>query len=318
MYSICKCWIVPSKIEEIQQPAAAALMKAYFEKVPAGSSSFVVFERRDQTFPFDWHYHPEYELTLIMDSSGRRFVGDSSADYGPGDVVLLGPNVPHSWRSDSSMPGRTEHTAVVVQFRHEFLGAHFFDLEEMAPIARLLAASAPGLAFGHTAKGKEAAEALLRLVALPPARRVSLLLSILCDLAEASGAERLSAGNAIPMCRADDQERINILCRQLEFSFHQEINFKALAKLIHMDQASLCRFFKRATGRTLTEYITERRVAAAAQLLIETDLSLMQISYQVGFGNYSNFNRQFKRIRGLTPKFVRQQFQPEHSNSNLE
>jgi AraC-like DNA-binding protein len=78
-----------------------------------------------------------------------------------------------------------------------------------------------------------------------------------------------------------------------------------------MDQASLCRFFKRDTGRTLTAYITERRVAAAAQLLIETNLSLLEISYRVGFGNYSNFNRQFKKIRGLTPKFVRQQFQPD-------
>jgi transcriptional regulator GlxA family with amidase domain len=91
-------------------------------------------------------------------------------------------------------------------------------------------------------------------------------------------------------------------------SFTQDVDFKALARLIHMDQASLCRFFKRATGRTLTAYVTELRIAAAAQLLIETDLSLLEISLQVGFGNYSNFNRQFKRIRGFTPKFIRQQF----------
>jgi AraC-like DNA-binding protein len=248
---------------------------------------------------------------LILDSNGRRFVADTSADYGPGDLVLLGPNVPHSWRSDNGAASRTVHTAVVVQFRHEFLGSDFFELQEMAQVERLLTTSASGLAFGHTAKGKQAAEGLMSLVTLAPARRLVSLLSILCDLAEARDAERLSAGNAFPMCRPDDQDRINILCRRLESSFHQETDFKALARLIHMDQASLCRFFKRATGRTLTAYITERRVAAAAQLLIETNLSLLEISYQVGFGNYSNFNRQFKKIRGLTPKFVRQQFQAD-------
>jgi AraC-like DNA-binding protein len=198
-----------------------------------------------------------------------------------------------------------------VQFRRDFLGADFLDLEEMAAVTRLLTASASGLAFGHTAKGRRAAEALMRLISLPAARRLVWLLSILCDLSEASDAERLSTGKGFPMCRPDDQERIDVLCRQLENSFHQEIDFKALARQVHMDQASLCRFFKRATGRTLTAYITERRVAAAAQLLIETNLSLLEISYRVGFGNYSNFNRQFKKIRGLTPKFVRQQFQPD-------
>ena len=74
-------------------------VKPYFEKVAPGSSSFVAFERRDPDFPFYWHYHPEYELTLIVDSQGQRLVGDGIADYGPGDLVLIGPNVPHSWRS---------------------------------------------------------------------------------------------------------------------------------------------------------------------------------------------------------------------------
>src|ERR1700761_8739878 len=107
-------------------------MKAYLQKIAAGPSSFAAFVRTDPSFPFDWHYHPEYELTLITDSYGQRLVGDGIADYGPGDLVLLGPNVPHSWRS-GPMKSETSrrHRAVVIQFRHDFLGEQFFKLKEM-------------------------------------------------------------------------------------------------------------------------------------------------------------------------------------------
>ena len=98
-------------------------VKPYFEKVASGPSSFRAFERNDPEFPFYWHYHPEYELTLITESQGQRLVGDGIADYGPGDLVLIGPNVPHSWRSGPVKSSAAEtHRAVVVQFRYDFLG----------------------------------------------------------------------------------------------------------------------------------------------------------------------------------------------------
>lgn len=89
-----------------------------------------------------------------------------------------------------------------------------------------------------------------------------------------------------------------------------------------MDQASLCRFFKRATGRTMTEYLNELRVAAAAQLLIATDESVLNICFSVGFGNYSNFSRQFKRIKGFGPRELRRNFTrnspPKNRHAPLE
>src|SRR6266851_5254790 len=114
-------------------------MLAHFEKLPGGTAPFSAFARVAAQFPFFWHYHPEYELTLILESKGQRLVGDGIADYGPGDLVLLGPNVPHSWRSG---PMRSEagstHRAVVLHFRYTFLGEHFFKLKEMESVARLL------------------------------------------------------------------------------------------------------------------------------------------------------------------------------------
>jgi AraC-like DNA-binding protein len=284
-------------------------MQAHFEKLTPGRASFLTFERRDWEFPFYWHYHPEFELTLIVESSGQRWVGDSIADYGPGDLVLLGPNLPHSWRSAPASSGaRKIHRAVVTQFRKDFLGDRFFALEEVRPLARLLQRSASGLAFGHTRIGRDASRTLAELPLLPPARRLLALLTVLTDLAGDSQAKQLSIGHIRPMCRVEDQERIDKICHYLNHHFEQRIDFADLCSLMHMDQASVCRFFKRATGRTMTTYINELRVGSASQLLMETDATILEIGFRVGFGNYSNFSRQFKRIKGYGPRDLRQHF----------
>jgi AraC-like DNA-binding protein len=289
-------------------------MKPYFEKIAPGASSFVVFERNDPEFPFYWHYHPEYELTLIIDSQGQRLVGDGIADYAADDLVLLGPNVPHSWRSGpvKSDAAKT-HRAVVVQFRHDFLGEHFFELKEMAAVARLLRRSSNGLAFGHSETGRKVAKHVAKLPSLLPAKRLAILLSVLVDLARDDDAQVLSTLKVKPICRVADQQRIDAICLYLNKHFGEEIDFAKLSEWFHMDQASLCRFFKRATGRTMTAYLNELRVGAAAQLLINTDDTVLEIGFRVGFGNYSNFNRHFKRIKGFCPRTLRRQFSPEPS-----
>jgi AraC-like DNA-binding protein len=284
-------------------------MKPNFEKVGSASSSVVIFERNDSEFPFYWHYHPEFELTLIISSRGQRLVGDGIADYGPGDLVLLGPNLPHSWRSGPVKTHRAEtHRAVVVQFRHDFLGERFFELAEMASVAHLLRRSSNGLAFGYTETGRRVARSIAKLSLQTPARRLTTLLSALVELAEDMDAQVLSTFKVKPICRVADQHRIDEICLFLNENFTEEIEFTKLAKRFHMDQASLCRFFKRATGRTMTAYLNELRVGAAAQLLINTSDSILDIGFRVGFGNYSNFNRQFKRIKGFGPRTLRSQF----------
>jgi AraC-like DNA-binding protein len=292
-------------------------MKPNYEKVASGPSSFVAFERNVPEFPFYWHYHPEYELTLIIDSQGQRLVGDGIADYGPGDLVLLGPNLPHSWRSGPVKSSAIEtHRAVVLQFRYDFLGEHFFELKEMAGVASLLQRSSSGLAFGHTRTGRKVSGYLAKLPSQSPAKRLVILLSVLSDLAREGDARILSTLKVKPIFRVADQQRIDAICLYLNENFRDEIDFAKLSERFHMDQASLCRFFKRAAGRTMTAYVNELRVGAAAQLLIDTNESVLEIGFQVGFGNYSNFNRQFKRIKGFGPRTLRRQFSSESSVEN--
>lgn len=292
-------------------------MRAHFEKVTSGSASLLAFERVDFEFPFFWHYHPEFELTLIVDSHGQRLVGDGIGDYGPGDLVLLGPNLPHSWRSGPvQMAGRECHRAVVIQFRETFLGQEFLRLPEMAPVVRLLRKSACGLSFGHTEPGRRAAQKVVGFLSQSPAQRIVDILEILVLLSSERDPITLSTDRVRPMCRVEDQQRIESVCAHLSSHFDEEVDFAELAGSLHMDQASLCRFFKRATGRTMTTYLNELRVGAAAQLLTTTDLSVLDIGFQVGFGNYSNFNRQFKRIKGYGPRALRQQFRSPAEERN--
>jgi AraC-like DNA-binding protein len=288
-------------------------VRAQFERIREAHGPLLAFERADPEFPFTWHFHPEYELTLITDSSGQRLVGNGIADYEPGDLVLLGPNLPHSWRSG---PYRTAapkiHRAVVVQFREDFVGEQFFQLADMQSVVQLLQASGRGLAFGHTRRGREVAEKVAALPPMPAPRRVIAFLSILMELSEEPDAVALSTGYVRPICRVEDQQRIDAICAYLSRNYANHIESAELPRLFHMQKASLCRFFKRATGRTMTEYVNELRVGAAAQLLTSTDLSILEIALQVGFEDYSHFNRQFRKVKGIGPRGLRRKFSPSH------
>jgi AraC-like DNA-binding protein len=282
-------------------------MKAHFEKVPLGSQSLRFFERRETTFPFHWHYHPEFELTLIEAGHGQRLVGDGIADYAPGDLVLLGPDLPHSWRSNPSTSRVPQaNRAIVVQFRHDFLGKDFFSLHEMKSLAALLERAGSGLAFASTSAGQHASASLASFPTLSAPRRLIHLLEILQDLAEEKHATVLTTHAIRPIHRPADQERLDLVCSYLDQHFRR-VDFAALSRSIHLDQSSLCRFFKRATGRTMTAYVNELRIGNAAHLLTSTTLGTLQISLQVGFENYAHFARQFRRLKGCSPAQLRRQ-----------
>ena len=279
--------------------------KAHFEKVPSGPDEFFAYERCENEFRFSWHYHPEYELTLISEGSGQRLVGDGTADYGPGDLVLLGPNLPHTWKSVSPrVPGNTKHRATVIQFRSEHLGG-VPALEGMRPLAQLLERSKYGLRFDKNNTAERAVPRLVNLPGIPSGYRTLELLSILLDLADKARPVALSSGQVLPLCRLEDQKKINEICTYLDQHSDSIVDFGCLAKKIHTDQASLCRFFKRASGRTMTEYLTEVRISNATHMLLDTDLSILEIAFRVGFGNYSNFCRHFMRIKGRSPRDLR-------------
>jgi AraC-like DNA-binding protein len=253
------------------------------------------------TLPLVWHYHPEYELILITGGKGHRFVGESLDRYEPPDLALLGPNLPHTWASDSSAaPG--PQRAIVVQFPPDFLGPAFFDRPEVAHIAALLRRSASGLRFPL----EDAAPVLRRIKSLGRRQglpRLLTLLEVLDQLATRDGAVPLSQGWTHPR---HGGRRLEAALRILHDRFSEELRLADAARAANLSQPAFSRLFHASMGRTFSDYLTDLRVSAAQRMLVATDLPIATVAAHAGFANLSNFNRRFRERTGCTPTVFRQ------------
>lgn len=290
-------------------------MQAIFEQVaPRPDASFASFERVEPAYPFAWHYHPQCELTLILEGRGTRFVGDHIEPYGPGDLVLLGPNLPHTWAGPAAA-GRRQR-AVVVQFDAGFAGRRFFQMPEMRRVGQMLDAARRGLRFDPAAAGQVMGP-LEALPGLGADEQLVELLGVLCDLSHISAVRALASAGYEPTLRLREQQRIDKVCGYLHEHFTETIQQAKVAAMLRMNPAAFSRFFKRATGRTMTAYVNELRLGLAARLLIETNLSVLEICYRVGFNNAANFHRQFARLKGCSPGRFRRRFVEQDAAAGL-
>ncbi len=269
---------------------------------PSGSS-FFAFERRAKTYPFDWHHHAEYELTYIRTGRGRRFIGDHAGPYLDGELMLIGPWLPHTWASED----RRTQWAVVYQFPAEWIERLTATSAELANLPALLERSRRGLLFRGSV-ACEVGERLRRALADPsPLSRMTVLLTCLDRLRADASAEPLATPAFAGAPPAID-ERIQRVHRYLERHFTEEIRQEDLAGLAGMTCEAFSRFFKRTTGRTFIQHLHELRIGCACRLLQQTDAPILEICYACGFNNLSNFNRIFRRLRGTTPRVYRKEF----------
>jgi AraC-like DNA-binding protein len=256
-------------------------------------TTFTCFIRRESAFDFAWHYHREYELTLITVGEGTRYVGTTVEHYRPGDLVLLGPDLPHTYASE---PGEELAEAVVAQFRHDFLGQEFFALPQFHRLDGLLARSARGLRFGHDAR--ELVAGLPHLDA--PARTVALL-DVLCRLAADDTATSITAPGYAAAPGTVVRDRVDAVCRYLQQAHTEPVSQTEVAALAHMSPTSFSRFFRQTMGRTVTDYVNQLRVETACSLLTSTTLPVTEVAARSGYRNLANFNRRFRELKGLRP-----------------
>jgi AraC-like DNA-binding protein len=283
-------------------------VKAILEKVPqAADRSFFVMDSARRRFDCPFHYHPEYELTLIVASTGQRYVGDHIARFAPGDLVLMGPNLPHAYINDTTFAGKAHSR--VVQFLPDCLGAPFFQLGELKRIRELLERSRLGLVFRGRTRDR-AAEAMERLGTSEGLARLLLFLEILEMLAASGAYGRLASPGYSPSLALYQGERINRVCDLIAKKFREDVTQSEAARLAGMSGPSFSRFFRRATNRTFRGFLNQVRIGHACQLLLETDRTVTDICYEAGFSNLSNFNRQFLRLRKTTPRDYRRKTAP--------
>ena len=258
-----------------------------------------------QTKQFDapWHFHPELELTLIVSSRGLRYVGDSIEAFREGDLVLLGPNVPHFWKNDDQARGknRAMASAIVIQFHEDFLGRDLWLTPEFHKIPRLLRMATRGLKYGGATQRKVAA-LMQRMTRLRGTRCLIDFLLILDILADSNQATPLSSPGFMPTPDLFDAERINKVHSYVYAHLEEPIYQPLVAAHVHMRPASFSRFFRQKTGRTFSAFVNEVRIGHAARLLAEEKMNITEVCYACGFENLSNFNRRFRAIKKMTPR----------------
>jgi len=278
-------------------------MKPVLEHLPLeAQESFVVKAFDYPYYPTPWHYHPEYEIVLVTESRGKRFIGDRITDFEPGDLAFIGPNLPHLYRNETEYyEENSTHRAksIVVHFLEKSFGNDLLDLPETKNVRRLLDRSARGL---HVTGATNAAVSRLlhNMVGLKGFPRLLKLLEALSVLAESSEWEYIS-GPGVTGHNERDSDRLN---RVLEFvmqEFHREIRIAEVADMVHMSETAFSRYFRQRTRKTFSEFLSEIRLGHASKLLVEDKLSVAEICYESGFNNLSNFNRQFRAFYQTSP-----------------
>ncbi|GAA5786731.1 AraC family transcriptional regulator [Chitiniphilus shinanonensis] len=283
-------------------------MRPQFEHVavPAGQS-WALLWRELPDLPFLWHYHPEFELTLTLNARGQRYVGDDLADFDDGDLVLVGPNLPHTWSAQQRLDEARPMLAIVVWFSRDWLAGLIRALPELAPLWALATGAGRGLCFSPSTA--RAVRALLPgLHDRDAAQRQPLLLEVLLLLAADAEARPL-ASSGLGAVEADQQrERIGKVLDHLHAHFHEEIAVDELARRAALSTGAFHRFFKRHTLQTVLGYVTQLRIGHACQQLIQTDKPVGVVAEQAGWRNLAHFNRQFRAHKGVTPREFRARY----------
>jgi AraC-like DNA-binding protein len=283
-------------------------MRFVYEKIDV-SHNYSFITRRLQMDPHSdkIHMHKNYELNYISSGSGRRIVGNHISRYTEGDLVLLGPNISHCW--EVLEPGANKYgECIVTHFFENIISSDFFNIPELESIVKLLGEANCGILFKGP-ETKKVAESLKKIVVLDGLERYIEMLRVFSLLLKIDNRENLSLPSTMPDTYNLDKERIDRIYEYVFKNIQNTIDLHSASNLICMETSSFCRYFKKRTGKTFMEYVKSVRIGIAARLLAETDKPVMQICYECGYNNLSNFNYYFKSIMNKTPSDYRKDFQ---------
>lgn len=273
---------------------------------PAFGSSFLVRRYIDscKNDLANWHYHPEVELIHVNGGSGKRHIGKHLSYFNDGDLVLMGANLPHYGFTDRLTGNRSE---TVIQMREDFLGEHFFEIPEMAPIRRMLDMARKGLAF-HGETKKVVGAKIEALAFVEQYDRLLGLLAVLRDLALSDEYQVLNADGVVLAIGPKENDRMNKVYDYIRKHFKEHISLDEIADEVSMTPPAFARYFKKISRKTFTKFLNEYRVVHASKLLAETSQSITDVSFESGFNNFSHFNKMFKEFTGKSPSAYRGEF----------
>lgn len=267
---------------------------------------FVVLYHPNAKFDFPTHYHPEYEINYVEKAKGKRVVGETISDYDEFDLVLTGPDLYHSWQSET---GGAE-LVVTIQFQRDLFSLNFLNKKMFLAIKEMLERSTRGIEFNKETIQKLAPR-IKSLINHKGFESFLEFMSIINDMAVSDNQKVLCGQTFSPELDMFKSRRIRLTCDYINKNYQKKIMIEDLAKMISMTNSSFCHFFKKRTRKSFVEYLNEVRIGHAAVQLIETTKTISEVCYDCGFNNVSNFNRIFRTKKNLTPtefrKFNQQQ-----------
>jgi len=276
-------------------------MKPVFEKIaPNPGSSFATFLynlNETGSFPF-WHIHPEFEIVYIKQGCGSRHIGNHYSTYNNGDLIVLGPGIPHSNFGNTDFP--KSNFEIIVQINAYLLKNNVFQLHEFQIIQKLFTNANHAISFYGNTKLK-VAKLLNRLVKAEPFNKIILLMQILFELAKSNEYTLLNASSLALETHSNDYNRLSKIFAWVGKNYNNKIELEDIANYVGLTRNSFCRFFKNLTGKTFTQYLNEYRINKVCELMISENRNIKNIILECGFNEPTYFHRLFKKLKKFTP-----------------
>ncbi|MBZ9792084.1 helix-turn-helix domain-containing protein [Rhizobium sp. 3T7] len=252
-----------------------------------------------------WHFHPEYEIHLITETSGCYFVGDFIGDFQPGNFVMTGPNLPHNWVSEVLDNRRIEQRCMVLQFSEQFIDGLLAILPELKGFRSVLADSRRGVLF-PVETAALAKPIMQEMLDATGARRIALFMQLVELLTAANNHVALTTSAYQPDPSGYMSIGTNKALAFIRERLTEPFSETDLAAIAGQTPSAFSRSFRKHTGFSVVQYVNRLRINLACQLLMSSeDMPVIDICYASGFNNLSNFNRHFLAQKGMPPSRFR-------------
>jgi AraC-like DNA-binding protein len=285
-------------------------MKKIFREIASQTdASIIVKQEKAAQFAAPFHFHDAYEFTYIVKGQGKFYGGNRLMNFTDGDIYFFGPGFPHYFVNEKVFvqSGEQAHS-IAVQFGEDCLGRDFFLKPELKTIKGLLKTAQHGIKIN---KPNDQINTLIYALTEQKGIKELILFIQLLDEVSTLPKDQLTIISPAGYKHLSDDEsgnKLDVVYKYVLENFKGDVNTKKAAGLAYMNEAAFCRYFKRRTKKTLSQFVNDVRITHATYLLEEKDMSISEICFECGFENLSYFNRQFKFILNKTPFAYRRDF----------
>ena len=276
-------------------------MKALSFKIPKLEEESLKLQEDKLNHFYDlFHFHPEYQITLMLKGEGSFTIGESTGKFEKGNLFIIGSNVPHVFRSAGEFYENSKliSHSLSIFFKEDSFGSNFFNLPETKHIGQMFSEFNRGVKL---ASEKKIMKCFLNVFECEGLERIKKFLDLMNEISSCGTIEFLSREKEIIKATEQSDKRLNEVFNFVLDNYKGEIKLKTISGIANLSEPAFCRYFKKRTRKTFFDFLNELRINEACKLLLNKDISISEAAFEVGFNNISNFNRKFRSILGVTP-----------------